>query len=226
MILPILQIGNEILNEKCSPVENFDDELKKLLDDMKQTLADAKGAGLAAPQVGKSLRVFIVDTDDGYFEFVNPVILGTSGSQYGTEGCLSVKGKWGDVKRPKKVTVEAYDRNGNKFKHVARNFSARAVCHEYDHLDGVLYVEKANNLRTTIRINESNLFGNARFCRSRVKKRNRRRIAHSRSRRNSTRPPRRQKGYNNPSARQDGRFKLRFARVSIRKNQKRRRRNA
>lgn len=147
MILPILQIGNEILNEKCSPVENFDGELKKLLDDMKQTLADAKGAGLAAPQVGKSLRVFIVDTDDGYFEFVNPVILGTSGSQYGTEGCLSVKGKWGDVKRPKKVTVEAYDRNGNKFKHVARNFSARAVCHEYDHLDGVLYVEKANNLR-------------------------------------------------------------------------------
>ena len=69
MILPILQIGNEILNEKCSPVENFDDELKKLLDDMKQTLADAKGAGLAAPQVGKSLRVFIVDTDDGYVGF-------------------------------------------------------------------------------------------------------------------------------------------------------------
>lgn len=147
MILPILQIGNEILNEKCSPVENFDDELKKLLDDMKQTLADAKGAGLAAPQVGKTIRAFIVDVDEGYFEFVNPVILGSSGSQYGVEGCLSVKGKWGDVKRPKKVTVEAYDRYGKKFKIVARDFFAKAICHENDHLDGVLYVDKANNLR-------------------------------------------------------------------------------
>ena len=147
MILPILQIGDEILKKKSVPVTEFDGELKKLLDDMKQTLADAKGAGLAAPQVGRNIRAFIVDVDDGYFEFVNPVILGTSGSQYGVEGCLSVKGKWGDVKRPRKVTVEAYDRNGKKFKILARDFFARAVCHEYDHLDGILYVEKANNLR-------------------------------------------------------------------------------
>lgn len=147
MILPILQIGDEILTKKCLPVESIDGELIKLLDDMKQTLADAKGAGLAAPQVGKNIRVFIVDTDDGYYEFINPKILGTSGSQYGIEGCLSVKGKWGDVKRPRKVTVEALDRNGKKFKVVARNFFARAVCHENDHLDGILYVEKANNLR-------------------------------------------------------------------------------
>lgn len=147
MILPILQIGDEILTKKCLPVESIDGELIKLLDDMKQTLADAKGAGLAAPQVGKNIRVFIVDTDDGYYEFINPKILGTSGSQYGIEGCLSVKGKWGDVKRPRKVTVEAFDRNGKKFKVVARDFFARAVCHENDHLDGILYVEKANNLR-------------------------------------------------------------------------------
>lgn len=147
MILPILQIGDEILTKKCLPVESIDGELIKLLDDMKQTLADAKGAGLAAPQVGKNIRVFIVDTDDGYYEFINPKILGTSGSQYGIEGCLSVKGKWGDVKRPRKVTVEALDRNGKKFKVVARDFLARAVCHENDHLDGILYVEKANNLR-------------------------------------------------------------------------------
>ncbi len=147
MILPILQIGDEILTKKCLPVESIDGELIKLLDDMKQTLADAKGAGLAAPQVGKNIRVFIVDTDDGYYEFINPKILGTSGSQYGVEGCLSVKGKWGDVKRPRKVTVEALDRNGKKFKVVARDFFARAVCHENDHLDGILYVEKANNLR-------------------------------------------------------------------------------
>ncbi len=147
MILPILQIGDEILTKKCLPVESIDGELIKLLDDMKQTLADAKGAGLAAPQVGKNIRVFIVDTDDGYYEFINPKILGTSGSQYGIEGCLSVKGKWGDVKRPRKVTVEALDRNGKKFKVVARDFFARAVCHENDHLDGILYVEKADNLR-------------------------------------------------------------------------------
>lgn len=147
MILPILQIGDEILTKKCLPVESIDGELIKLLDDMKQTLADAKGAGLAAPQVGKNIRVFIVDTDDGYYEFINPKILGTSGSQYGVEGCLSVKGKWGDVKRPRKVTIEALDRNGKKFKVVARDFFARAVCHENDHLDGILYVEKANNLR-------------------------------------------------------------------------------
>ena len=147
MILPILQIGDEILKKKSAPITEYNDELKKLLDDMKQTLADAKGAGLAAPQVGRNIRAFIVDTDDGYYEFVNPVILGTSGSQYGVEGCLSVKGKWGDVKRPRKVTVEAFDRNGKKFKVVARDFFARAVCHENDHLDGILYVEKANNLR-------------------------------------------------------------------------------
>lgn len=147
MILPIIQIGDEVLRKKCVAVEEFNDDLRSLLDDMKQTLADAKGAGLAAPQVGKSLRVFVVDVDEGYFEFVNPVILGSSGSQYGVEGCLSVKGKWGDVKRPRKVTVEAYDRYGKKFKIVARDFFAKAISHENDHLDGILYVDKANNLR-------------------------------------------------------------------------------
>lgn len=147
MILPIVQIGDEVLRKKCVAVESFNDDLRLLLDDMKQTLADAKGAGLAAPQVGKALRVFVVDVDEGYFEFVNPVILGSSGSQYGVEGCLSVKGKWGDVKRPRKVTVEAFDRYGKKFKIVARDFFAKAICHENDHLDGILYVDKANNLR-------------------------------------------------------------------------------
>lgn len=145
--LEILQTGNPILREKCVPVGNVDLNLIKLLDDMKETLKDAQGAGLAAPQVGKNIRVFIVDTEDGYYEFINPKILGVSGSQYGAEGCLSVKGKWGDVKRPKKVTIEATDRYGNRFKVVARDFFARAVCHENDHLDGILYTDKANNLR-------------------------------------------------------------------------------
>ncbi len=145
--LEILQTGNPILREKCVPVGNVDLNLIKLLDDMKETLKDAQGAGLAAPQVGKNIRVFIVDTEDGYYEFINPKILGVSGSQYGVEGCLSVKGKWGDVKRPKKVTIEATDRYGQRFKVVARDFFARAVCHENDHLDGILYTDKANNLR-------------------------------------------------------------------------------
>ena len=145
--LEILQTGNPILREKCVPVGNVDLNLIKLLDDMKETLKDAQGAGLAAPQVGKNIRVFIVNTEDGYYEFINPKILGVSGSQYGVEGCLSVKGKWGDVKRPKKVTIEATDRYGQRFKVVARDFFARAVCHENDHLDGILYTDKANNLR-------------------------------------------------------------------------------
>lgn len=145
--LEILQVGAPVLREKCVKVENIDLNLLKLLDDMKQTLEEAQGAGLAAPQVGKNIRVFIVSTDDGYFEFINPRILGISGSQYGVEGCLSVKGKWGDVKRPKKVTIEATDRYGKKFKLVARDFTARAICHENDHLDGILYIDKANNLR-------------------------------------------------------------------------------
>ena len=145
--LEILQTGNPILREKSVPVEYVVLNLINLLDDMKETLKDAQGAGLAAPQVGKNIRVFIVDTEDGYYEFINPKILGVSGSQYGLEGCLSVKGKWGDVKRPKKVTIEGTDRYGKRFKVVARDFFARAVCHENDHLDGILYTDKANNLR-------------------------------------------------------------------------------
>ena len=143
----IIKEGNETLRKHSRPVTSFDKKLAILLDDMKETLEFAQGAGLAAPQVGKNIRVFIVQTDDGYFEFINPRILGVSGSQYGVEGCLSVKGKWGDVKRPNKVTVEAFDRFGKKFKLVAREFTARAICHENDHLDGILYVDKANNLR-------------------------------------------------------------------------------
>lgn len=145
--LRILQVGEETLRMKCDEVASFDLNLSTLLNNMKETLKDAKGAGLAAPQVGVTKRVFVVDVDEGYFEFINPVILGTSGSQYGVEGCLSLKGKWGDVKRPRKVTVKAFDRYGKPFKIVAKDFFARAICHEYDHLDGILYIDKADNLR-------------------------------------------------------------------------------
>ena len=147
-VLPIIQIGDEVLRKKCEKVDKFDAELCNLLNDMKDTLKEAKGAGLAAPQVGVSKRIFIIDNEDlGIVEFINPVILGTSGSQYGVEGCLSVKGKWGDVKRPKKVTIEAYDRYGKKFKIVGRDFFAKAMSHENDHLDGIIYTDKADNLR-------------------------------------------------------------------------------
>ena len=149
-ILPILKTGNEILRQKCQPVTKFDAELCNLLNDMAETLNDAQGAGLAAPQVGVTKRIFIIATEDGIVEFINPVILGTSGSQYGVEGCLSVKGYWGDVKRPRKVTVEAYDRYGKKFKFVGKDFLAKALSHENDHLDGILYTDKANDLREEV----------------------------------------------------------------------------
>ncbi len=150
-ILPILQLGDEILRRKSEPVENFDAELCNLLNDMRDTLKDAKGAGLAAPQVGVNKRIFLVDTEEtGIIEFINPVVLGTSGSQYGVEGCLSVKGKWGDVKRPRKITIEAYDRYGKKFKIVGRDFLAKAMSHENDHLEGIIYVDKADNLRDDV----------------------------------------------------------------------------
>ena len=146
-VMKILQTGDETLRKISEPVKTFDINLWNLLSDMKDTLEEAKGAGLAAVQVGVLKRIFIVSVEEGFYEFINPKILGTSGSQYGAEGCLSVKGKWGDVKRPKKVTLEAFDRYGKKFKIVARDFFAKAVCHEYDHLDGILYTDKADNLR-------------------------------------------------------------------------------
>ena len=145
-IREVVQIGDKILRQRSVEIVSFDKELSDLLDDMKQTLEFERGAGLAAVQIGVLKRVFVVSVEEGYYEFVNPKILGTSGSQYGAEGCLSVKGKWGDVKRPRKVTVEAQDRYGKKFKIVARDFFAKAICHEYDHLDGILYTDKAQQV--------------------------------------------------------------------------------
>ena len=147
-IRKIIQIGDETLRKKSFEVTDFGEKTSQLLDDMKQTLEKAQGAGLAAVQVGVLRRIFIVDTEDGYFEFINPEIVSVRGKQFGTEGCLSVVGKWGDVERPKNVKIRAFDRHGNKFEMLAKDFTARAVCHEYDHLDGILYVDKAVNLRS------------------------------------------------------------------------------
>lgn len=147
MIREILQIGNPVLRQKCAPVARFDGELCALLDDMKETLRKAEGAGLAAPQIGVPLRVVVVDVDEGYFEFVNPVFVWQKGEQVGAEGCLSVRGKMGTVRRPDKVKIIFQDRKGDKYSLVARGFFARAVCHELDHLDGVIYTDKATDVR-------------------------------------------------------------------------------
>lgn len=125
------------------PVTKFDRRLHKLLDDMADTLDDANGAGLAAPQVGILRRVFIVDLDEtGPIEFINPEILETSGEQDDMEGCLSVPGKWGMVKRPNYVRARAQDRYGEWFEIEGEELTARCILHEYDHLDGHLYTEK------------------------------------------------------------------------------------
>lgn len=143
----IIQLGDETLRKKSFTVDKITDKTIQLLDDMKETLKKANGAGLAAVQVGVLRRIFVVDVDEGYFEFINPEMVSQKGEQYGVEGCLSVPGKWGDVKRPKEVVIKALDRNGKPFKIKATDFFAKAICHEYDHLDGIIYVDKADNLR-------------------------------------------------------------------------------
>lgn len=142
----IIQVPDPILYKKCRVVENFDQKLHDLLDDMKETLEYANGAGLAAPQVAILKRVAIVMTDDGYFELVNPVIKSAKGSQTDMEGCLSVKGKYGEVTRAKEVVVVAQDRYGKEQKYKVKGYTARAFQHEIDHLDGIIYTSKCDNI--------------------------------------------------------------------------------
>ena len=137
----ILTDKDPALHKVCRPVEKFDGRLHKLLDDMKETLIDANGVGLAAPQVGILRRVVLVDTGDEVLELINPSLLETSGEQVGAEGCLSVPGKYGLVKRPNYAKVRAQDRNGNWFEAEGEELIARCFCHELDHLDGILYTE-------------------------------------------------------------------------------------
>lgn len=142
----IVQVPDPILAKKCREVENFDEKLWVLLDDMKDTLFDAQGAGLAAPQVAVLKRVALVDTDDGFYELINPVIKSMKGEQTGLEGCLSVKGKYGNVTRANEIKVEAQDRFGKKHTYKVSGFTARAFQHEIDHLDGIVYTSKCKDL--------------------------------------------------------------------------------
>ena len=139
----IVEQGEDCLTKVCRPVKEFNRRLHILLDDMAETLAEANGAGLAAPQVGVLRRVCIVlDMDsEEYIELINPEIIAQSGEQTGLEGCLSVPGKWGIVTRPDYVRVRAQDRNGAWFGAEGRDLTARAFCHEIEHLDGHLYTE-------------------------------------------------------------------------------------
>lgn len=137
----ILTVSDPALHKVCKPVTAFDRKLHRLLDDMKETLADANGVGLAAPQVGILRRVVVVDVGDDVLELVNPELLETEGEQEGPEGCLSVPGKYGLVKRPYKAKVRAQDRNGEWFEVEGEELIARCFCHELDHLDGIVYTE-------------------------------------------------------------------------------------
>ena len=144
----ILTEGNPSLYKKSRPVVKFDDRLHLLLDDMKETLLNAEGVGLAAPQVGILRRLFLVDTGEEILECINPEIVETSGEQVGLEGCLSVPGKYGVVKRPNVVKIRAQDRNGEWFEAEGEGLIARCFCHEYAHLDGQLYTEVAERMLT------------------------------------------------------------------------------
>lgn len=137
----ILTDKEPALHKVCRPVEKFDWRLHKLLDDMADTLAEANGVGLAAPQVGILRRVVVVDTGEKLLELVNPTLLETDGEQTGAEGCLSVPGKYGLVKRPYYAKVRAQDRNGEWFEAEGEELIARCFCHELDHLDGIMYTE-------------------------------------------------------------------------------------
>lgn len=139
----------ESLRKKSRPVTAFDARLHNMLDDMVETLKNSGGVGLAAPQVGILRRLVVIEREDGsILELVNPKIVDTAGEQEGLEGCLSLPGIWGVVKRPMTVTVKALDRNGNEFTETASGLIGRCFIHECEHLDGILFVDRASKLLT------------------------------------------------------------------------------
>ena len=140
-IRKILTDAEPALHKICRPVENFDNRLHTLLDDMRETLIESGGVGLAAPQVGILRRVVLVDTGEEILELINPTLVETDGLQEGAEGCLSVPGKYGLVKRPFYAKVRAQDRQGNWYEAEGEELIARCFCHELDHLDGVIYTQ-------------------------------------------------------------------------------------
>ena len=149
----ILTDADPALHKTCKPVVNFDGRLHTLLDDMRDTLIDSGGVGLAAPQVGILRRVVLVDTGEEILELVNPALVETDGEQEGAEGCLSVPGKYGLVKRPYYAKVRAQDRNGDWYEAEGEELIARCFCHELDHLDGIIYTEVMERFLTDEELN-------------------------------------------------------------------------
>lgn len=133
--------NEEVLRKVSKEVKQFDEALWQLLDDMADTMYNENGVGLAAPQIGLLKRIFVVDIGEGIIECINPEIVETEGEQFGEEGCLSVPNKFGNVRRPNYAKVRAQDRNGKYFEVEGTELMARALLHEYDHLDGKLYVD-------------------------------------------------------------------------------------
>ena len=145
--LKIRKVGDEALTKVCRPVEEITPRILTLLDDMAETMRAADGCGLAGPQVGILRRIVVIETEEeGLIELINPKIIAWSGEQVGAEGCLSVPGRYGEVKRPMHVTVRATNRHGEEFEMTGHGLLARAFCHELDHLDGHLYLEKATRM--------------------------------------------------------------------------------
>ncbi|MGN0578867.1 MAG: peptide deformylase [Ruminiclostridium sp.] len=142
----IVKVGEDILRKKCREVTAFDDKLWVLLDDMYETMKDANGCGIAGPQVGILRRVVVIDVGEGPIELVNPVITSVKGKQREVEGCLSVPGQWGYVTRPAKVKVTAQNRYGKEFKVEGTEMLARALCHEIDHLNGIIFTDIADEM--------------------------------------------------------------------------------
>lgn len=141
-IRDIVLSSDDFIRNKSRAVKIIDDKIIELLDDMKETCLKANGSGLAAVQVGVLKRIFVISINGVYLEFINPIIIDQKGEQEQIEGCLSVKKPYGYVKRPATITVKALDRCGNEFIFTATDYTAIAICHEYDHLDGVLYTDK------------------------------------------------------------------------------------
>ena len=145
--LQIRKVGDEVLRKVCRPVEEITPRILTLLDDMTETMRAADGCGLAAPQVGILRRIVVIEVEEGkVIELINPKIIATAGEQEGAEGCLSVPGRRGVVKRPKHVTVRATNRYGEVFEISGSDLLARAFCHELDHLDGKLYIDRASRM--------------------------------------------------------------------------------
>lgn len=140
--------GDDVLRKKSRKVEEINDRIIQLLDDMKDTMYESQGVGLAAPQVGVLRRVIIIDIGEGLIEMINPEIIFEEGEQFELEGCLSVPGKLGKVKRPMKIVAEGLDRRGVKIKIEAEGFLAKAFCHEIDHLNGILFIDIAEEFLT------------------------------------------------------------------------------